>query len=379
MKTESGSFPKVHTYKELISNYSKEFDNEITIGSADIHFKIKGEFSGKNVSFLNCYFSISVDVEKISDQNIVFENCTFEEDVFISDNRDNETSFISSIFKNTFYSFCVVFKTSLILRNITFNGPVDLSHCHMERDFQIENVVSKHVIDFAGTKFHKKAGFYNLICEGPIIFNTATFEGGLNLCSTAFRGGLLLFDVKVWEFSSFKEEGRGQEEGDILGNFLHSEKRETYRILKYELERGGNIIDSLKYASKEKAAYAEELGSETYKFDIGNIGDRFIFFVNASVSSHGSSWPKAAAFTFLGGLLFFWWSLAVTDEFVLCGSFNEKAFGYFWDFLFPLHKRDYMGCLVKEPYGWFAVLDFFGRVVVGVGVFHLIKAFRKFR
>lgn len=56
----------------------------------------------------------------------------------------------------------------------------------------------------------------------------------------------------------------------------------------------------------------------------------------------------------------------------------KEGFGYFWQFLIPTHKFDYLG--VKQTDSpLFYVFDFFGRIAVGYGIYQFIQAFRKFK
>ena len=51
--------------------------------------------------------------------------------------------------------------------------------------------------------------------------------------------------------------------------------------------------------------------------------------------------------------------------------------GYYFTFLDPTHKIDFLKDKGVTLSGWSSLVDFLGRIVVGYGIYQFISAFRK--
>jgi len=165
---------------------------------------------------------------------------------------------------------------------------------------------------------------------------------------------------------------------------FHKNKRELYRQLKQALKSNGNIIDSLEFQAKELKSYRNELKkSKKYSF-----GDRLIMIVNMT-NDYGLNWVKPTLIILLITLIFFpLLSVLKSDELLFSFSAKsadiKKTLHYLWidnklyiDLLNPARR-------VSDVYGiygisnWIYWIDSVQRVFLGLFIFQIIKAFRKF-
>lgn len=178
------------------------------------------------------------------------------------------------------------------------------------------------------------------------------------------------------------------------------QQRDTYGQLKVVSEKVGNRFQALKFQAKEMAAYYESIKSAEKKNDILEKiynffksiqiwvsnkfwkEERIILFVMKYSNNFRQSWVRGVLFTFIAGLIpfiFFTWSLNNTDWCLnnwSCFSETSKVFGYYFEFLNPAHKTDFVG---KENIGnWTYLWDFIGRIFIGFGIYQTIQSFRKF-
>ena len=58
--------------------------------------------------------------------------------------------------------------------------------------------------------------------------------------------------------------------------------------------------------------------------------------------------------------------------------FQMNYLKYLPEFINPTHKIDFIDDLKNEIGDWTRFLDFFGRIIVGIGIYETIKSFRKY-
>lgn len=252
----------------------------------------------------------------------------------------------------------VVFKY-LRIRDFTNFSDITFSNCKGGDESEMEIVDS----DLGLSKFNDFS-FKS--------FNRLKFEN-------AFLGKLICSNIQWFEEGQLVSDEDSKDNSKFLKN-----KRELYRQLKQALKSNGNALEGLEFQAKELKSYRAELKkSGSYKG-----GDRVIMLVNMT-NNYGLNWWKPTWIILLITLFFYIpISVLVSDEFAfklsLEGKDVKRTFAYFWDnnslyvnLLNPTRK-------FSSVYGngelsnWVYWLDSIQRIILGLFIFQIIKAFRKF-
>lgn len=161
-------------------------------------------------------------------------------------------------------------------------------------------------------------------------------------------------------------------------------KREIYRQLKQALKNHGNQIDSLIFQSRELECLRDEFKkSDKYSWD-----ERLIMTVSQS-NDYGLNWKKPAGIVFLITFLLYLLVLPGISNKILFSpalSIEEinntyyiftSNFKTFWNLFNPVRRIDLTyGDTVQSD--WIYLLDLLHRVFLGIMIFQIIKAFRKY-
>lgn len=161
-------------------------------------------------------------------------------------------------------------------------------------------------------------------------------------------------------------------------------KREIYRQIKQALKNNGNQIDSLIFQAKELSAFRDEQkNSGNYDW-----ADRVIMSVSQA-NDYGLNWKKPAKIVFGVTLLLYiglvpYLSDKISYEIALCPEDFKRAWqaflsesGVFWQLFNPVRQ-------MKATYGddvnsgWICFFDLIHRIFLGIMIFQIVKAFRKF-
>lgn len=351
-----------------------------------------------NFHFKNHQFNIDINARE--HKSIHLENCIFTKEFKMS----GSVAF-DFIAKN------VCFKDKCDFKNVTFDSRALFLNTSFDNTTDFTNTVFKSIADFSNSKFHQQALFLKTEFLKRAIFSKAMFnkntlftdtqfheklilqgtqfQSGLDLSLSNPIGSINLFGIKINNYQSVPDliDNKYYDESINDSKYItHKSKRETFRILKKELQNQGNAIDALQMAALEKSTYSEELKSDR-KLKIGKWSrraqNRFILTLGEISNSHGESWTKGVGFTLSIGLFFFYLSLINTRKYYFSlypsdFDFNsfEVAFNYYWQFLLPTHKPNYMDELAPEHL--FSLWDFVGRIFVSFGIYQTVVAFRKF-
>jgi hypothetical protein len=141
--------------------------------------------------------------------------------------------------------------------------------------------------------------------------------------------------------------------------------------------------------TKDKAFYYKTAQEYLYSYlkdsakaDDRDAGSRIAITVSKIYSHHGTDWIRACLVTFFITFLFFilfTLSLKEIDADVSghgAAYFNETIMPYFFEFINPLHRIDFMSKI--SPLGGFtAFFDFLSRIFVSIGIFEIVRSFRK--
>ncbi|MBZ4044198.1 hypothetical protein [Flavobacterium hibisci] len=161
-------------------------------------------------------------------------------------------------------------------------------------------------------------------------------------------------------------------------------KREIYRQIKHALKNNGNQIDSLVFQAKELSAFRDEQ-KNSVKYD---WADRIIMSVSQA-NDYGLNWEKPVKIVFV--VTFFLYIILVpylsdkiSYEFAFCPEDLKNTWQAFlselnvlWQLFNPIRQ-------MKVTYGdnvsngWIYFFDLLHRIFLGVMIFQMVKAFRKY-
>ena len=121
---------------------------------------------------------------------------------------------------------------------------------------------------------------------------------------------------------------------------------------------------------------------KTESATIESTGSRISIFVSRLFSIHGSDWIRASLVTISIAFVFFCFFVNSLKEITADLSATgikyliELILVYFPQFINPIRRIDFMAEV--SPLGlWTALFDFIARVFVSIGIFEIIRSFRK--
>ncbi len=272
-------------FNQTVSNYTPEKSNKLatyTYSQFDYTCQFKGTVEFSRAKFDDMLFNTNQHnyLEQNTIKLLKFEHCTFEKKFKLNDYKIDEFICENSLFKSKFE-----FKENKLitfrLYNSNFDGTSDLYGCQFIK-FRIEKSIFN---DFAGFE-HCTFGTSNKLIEELATFKYATFKDSLNVRGSKFLSGL---DIRYINL-------HGE------ANFLDSEikstnnPRDTFRQLKHEADKIGNIIDANKHYQKEMQEREKELHNNLPK----DFFDWIIFKIHnfASANSQNSLLPLFWIFIF---------------------------------------------------------------------------------
>jgi len=357
----------------------------------------------------------------VDGRNLNFINFTFDCDIVIQKGNNNHftATFEDCIF-NKSVKFNTVFEYDVTFRNVVFNGPTSFMNCKFKSKVRFHSVVFKNEVNFDNTKFDNLADFYGSVFYKPVIFyktdfigttvfsrttfkenvlftytlfeklvifRGAVFKKGLDLSLSLIIGNINVFDIRLNDFYSKKKIESEDDYEDCVsesGIIPDKNKRETFKLLKLQLQNQGNNIDSLKYANLEIETYRNQLNRELFKEKKikSTLENYLILALNSLSNKNGKSWSRAILFTILTAVVFFYLAVISTDKYDFEFNFLSKADFYlnmklFFDFLTPFHKTQFLDEFGTTPITY--LIDFIGRALIGYGIYQTIQAFRKYK
>lgn len=404
--------PSENEYWILVENCSIEYDFKFPLESSQFEDHESAlplaNIVSYGLKFKNCTFENRVALYKKTkaDRNIFFEDCTFKKNILLRNSKVVIT-FLECKFKDVFLAM-----------NAKLEGKIKFWACNFYEDANFRNTKFLELADFWRSTFHKKTIFYKTDFLNTVVFSASTFkenvlftytlinklillrgtkvEKGFDLSLAIIYGKLGLFgfdlnDYKDYEFINDENEYETAVSENAIIPIKN--KRETFRILKDNLESQKNLSEALKFKAIEKEVLRLELNkfkainsSDSYflklKSKFNNYLERFNLWLNKLSNEYGSSYGKSFIFIVLLGWIIFYLSLLSTETYTFSVSPSDWEFNegvkFFIEFLNPLHKSDYMGEEIILSTGFY-IIDFFGKIIVGYGIYQFIQAFRKYK
>ncbi len=159
---------------------------------------------------------------------------------------------------------------------------------HNETNYEIyfKALNFKGLALFGDCGFKNKLIFQYITFEGFSHFRRAYFKKGLDLDYTNIQKEMNFFDVSGLEHVSSKEKT----------------SQETYRIIKHNFQKLGNVIEANKYHALELEANRDKIWS-TDKFSFELLSDGLISCFNWVSSNYSRYWILPLFWIFLVGLI----------------------------------------------------------------------------
>lgn len=396
---------------------NKVVDLDFKLNSIDIPSMPQGSKTVTCV-FKNCDFLKAVDFKYAVLSHFEFINCSFKEKISI------EKTFTNIIFRECFIS-------NLDCEDAIFGaqakkklGKLKLYTCELHK-VNFKNATFHNLVNFFNSKFYEPVTFYKTKFFDTAVFSAVNFkenvlfsyteineslilrgtypEKGFDLSLAIIRGNLNVFNFQINDYNTYNtihkdvntemKKYSGQNAyinayqrvyyNAVTRNHLIpvENKRETYRIIKNQLESQKNFIDAIPYKVKESRTHFKEswqqLRNGVHVFN--PISNLIVLSLNGISNWFGSSYIQGAIFTVLIGGLFFTLGLSHISDFKFTWDYEQWQWEYFVQFLNPTHRFDYMKAIDENPRTWFFIWDFIGRIFVSYGIYQTIQAFRKYK
>lgn len=322
--------------KRGLADYSNELlDNNYDIFDINEHIiREESKIIYKNILFDDMKIPFHLTLEKelengISDIEII--NCVFEKDVFIN-KEFTHLSLKNCCFEGKFYI------------NNQYNNPdkvltidrLNIQDTKFHANFKLHNSEVKHFV-LKDTDFEKNADFFKtkFLTTDDIVFHTINFRALALFGETVFSEYLIFKYVTFQGYSHFREavfkKGLNLEYANIEKemNFfgikeldektsIENTNQETYRIVKYQLQKVGNIIDSNKYHALELEKKRKKVCDKSCK-DWKFLGDCMVLNIHKLSSNYSTNWFLSLLWIFLVGIMF---NFHLTNEFLSMNIFK---------------------------------------------------------
>ena len=329
--------------RELSTNNNLEsYLNKLYISEARFIEGIDFNGLGKNLEELNLI--ITPELKGV----LNFDNWIIERTVISGINQN-----LKLLFKSIKFRF-------LFINDFTNFSDISFDRCKGNGDEAILNLINS---DLGSTRFNE----FNLKSFKVLRLNNVSIDK------------IRPSNVYWFDESQVEIEVHEQSESEKA-----KRKREIYRQLKQALKNHGNQIDSLIFQARELKCLRDELyNSKKY-----GLGERLIMFVNQS-NDYGLNWLKPVGIVFaITFLLYITILPGISDKILFSFSFVKEDivqtwnvfinnFETFWNLFNPVRRFDLTyGEIIQSD--WLYFLDFVHRIFLGIMIFQIIKAFRKY-
>lgn len=355
------------------SNKLKTFSKNDPENTETIEYK-----NVKKFKFVDCKFSNDTYFKKGLD-SLVFENCIFDNRCYINNQYEGNSEIIS--IKNIEIKK-TVFNENFKLHNtiIDYFNIVDTDFIKNADFFKSEFKSGIHdMIYFNAINFHELALFGNTIFYQYLQFKYVTFKGYTHFRSAYFHKGFDLEYANIEkEMNFFDVEGLDNQESKM------NTSQETYRIIKYQLHKVGNIIDSNKYNALELTKYRESIEIfpvvvqtkeyyngddkksfqyETNIFNFKNFITKVPLIFHWITSNHSQNWILPLFWIFLVGFMTYWSLQDITHH--CCNNSFKEIFKY-------ISIINFDDCIKQYP-----IVFVLNKVSLGYLYYQFLTAIRK--
>lgn len=303
------------------------------------------------IKFLNCKFNNEFYLNE-NLKFLSFYNCEFEKKCYINNQYKNNNKSISidkmiiekTIFKQNFKLHnCVIEKFHIEDTNFIKNA--DFYKSHFKNGIDDNNKIL-----FKGINFYELALFGEATFDKYLQFKYVTFRGYTHFRATTFNYGLDLEYANIEKEMNFfgikKLDSKQSEE---------KTSQETYRIVKYQLEKVGNIIDANKYAALELNKKRMSSCQDCHGFY--SFLDCIVLSIHKLSSNFSKNWILSLFWIFVVGLIF---NFCLTNEF------------------FSMNFFKYISLLTsKEDFCSNYLLFVLNKVILGYLYYQFVTAIRK--
>lgn len=272
------------TFKNCIFMESLNFTGNIdrTLIFKDCKFKsISLNHRQKTKNKHSIYFSISKDTKYIDYfiERLSIHNCEFDKKFYINNQKDSNQE---------------VKIKSIIIKEVTFHNNFKLHRCKID-SMKIEGIDFEKNADFFNSTFkqNEEIIFHSVNVKGITIFEECIFCKKFTIRYATLSGLVQFRSAKFCEGFNMDKTNIEKEvnffavEGLENNSKLNDTSQETYRILKHNCEKIGNMIDANNYHKLELEKRREDLKySKRYFFD------RLMLNLNAFSSNFGTNYIR---------------------------------------------------------------------------------------
>lgn len=322
-----------------------EFDDEKI--PADVYINSLKEKGYTEIHFTNCQFNSNVNI--IHEYSTVsLSNCICRGKFYINNQYAgfSKTMHINAIaihdtkFEQNFKLHNAKVQ-HFTLKDTDFEKNADFFKTHFEvtQDILFHTINFRALALFGEVVFDKYVEFKYVTFAGYSHFRSATFKEGLNLEYANIEKEMNFFDIKELDKKPSQTKT----------------SQETYRIIKYHLQKVGNIIDSNRYHSLELKKKNEQVCE---KCTIRTFPDCIVLTVHKLSSNYSTSWILALVWIVIVGI--------VTNYALNCSVWDENLFKYM---SILSYKEDLYNC---------SYLAFFSnKIALGYLYYQFVMAIRK--
>jgi len=276
--------------KETIFKTTLNYNYQIEKCNFDI-MKFK-KIHKKERTQVGKYYKYKIEIINTNGNVLNIENCEFNSKFYINpqyNNFENRTCEISSLIieETVFNENFKLHDCEVSLVNINNTDFLKNADFFKSKFLQEKKDITFKSINFGGLALFGECKFYStfimeyVTITGLSHFREAEFFAGLNLDKSNIEKEMNFFNIKGLKDISIKNDT----------------SQETYRILKFNCEKIGNIIEANKYHALEL-----EKKKETIKFN-DNETDWMVFQANYLTSRFGTHWVYPIVGILLVGLL----------------------------------------------------------------------------
>lgn len=300
-----------------------------------------------NIKFHNCK-----KIETLQIQNCIFRGKFYINPQYSQDTENTEPLIITnigikdSIFENNFKLHNCEVK-NFIIYDTDFMKKADFFKSKLD-------IQGKDLLEFKGINFYDLALFGDTKFEKFVQFKYVTFQGYSHFRKAKFKDGLDL------EYANIEKEM------NFFGISINSKStqttQETYRIIKYQLNKVGSIIDANKY-------YARELHEKwrSLKLWSKDFFDWWVFLFHLGSSNHSRWWFLPVLWIFVVG--------TGTAYLINRDIYDNLKMIFTWCFLEDTFR--YMSITSTEYIKDHPIIFFFNKVSLGYLYYQFLTAIRK--